>query len=187
MALGAALRCSPEIADNPEIKTGSDRLRKYLKETPPPYDYHRILLLWADCRWPGLLRSEDRSKTIDLIRARQRKDGGWSLRTLGAWDSRRKRLDAEPDRADPPSDGHATGLAIVVLREAGVPAADPHIRRGLAWLTSNQRESGRWWTRSLNNDKYGFITYSGTCYPLLALHACGEIGGETVTTSAPAP
>ena len=42
-------------------------------------------------------------------------------------------------------------------------------------MKQNQRESGRWWTRSLNNDSSHFITYSGTAYPLLALGLCGEL------------
>ena len=111
-------------------------------------------------------------------------DGGWSLRTLGHWQVRRKRLDAEPDRDNPPSDGHATGLAVLVLREAGVPAVHPQIQRGIGWLKTNQRESGRWWTRSLNTDKYSFITYSGTCYPLLALHTCGALPPVEKTATA---
>jgi squalene-hopene/tetraprenyl-beta-curcumene cyclase len=65
-----------------------------------------------------------------------------------------------------------TGLAIVVLREAGVPAADERLRKGIAWLKSNQRASGRWWTRSLNTESWHFITYSGTAFPLLAMQMC---------------
>lgn len=68
-----------------------------------------------------------------------------------------------------------TGLAIVVLRENGVPANDAAIQKGLHWLKGNQRESGRWWTRSLNTDSWHFITYSGTAYPLLALQMCDEL------------
>ena len=41
-----------------------------------------------------------------------------------------------------------TGLAVLVLREAGVPANDPRLQKGVQWLLTNQRESGRWWTRS---------------------------------------
>jgi squalene-hopene/tetraprenyl-beta-curcumene cyclase len=65
-----------------------------------------------------------------------------------------------------------TGLAIIVLREAGVPADDDALQRGVRWLKANQRESGRWWTRSLNTDTFHYITYSGTAYPLLALALC---------------
>ena len=68
-----------------------------------------------------------------------------------------------------------TGLAIIVLREAGVPANDPRLQKGIGWLKSNQRASGRWWTRSLNTDAWHFITYSGTAFPLLALQMCDAL------------
>jgi len=64
---------------------------------------------------------------------------------------------------------------VVELRACGVPSDDARIRKSISWLLANQRESGRWWTRSLNTDKYHFITYSGTCYPLLALAKCGAL------------
>ena len=68
-----------------------------------------------------------------------------------------------------------TGLAIIVLREYGLNAERAQIQKGVEWLKVNQRESGRWWTRSLNTDSWHFITYSGTAYPLLALQSCGAI------------
>jgi squalene-hopene/tetraprenyl-beta-curcumene cyclase len=68
-----------------------------------------------------------------------------------------------------------TGLAILVLRKAGVPASDKRIQRGVEWLLTNQRSSGRWWTRSLNRDGWQFISYSGTVYPLLALSLCDQL------------
>jgi squalene-hopene/tetraprenyl-beta-curcumene cyclase len=49
---------------------------------------------------------------------------------------------------------------------------------GEAWLLRNQRQSGRWWTRSLNTDKWHFITYSGSAYPLLALSLCDALPAE---------
>ena len=48
-------------------------------------------------------------------------------------------LGAEPDLADPPSDGHMTGLALIALRKAGVPASDSRIQRGVTWILTNQR------------------------------------------------
>ena len=54
---------------------------------------------------------------------------------------RAEKLKEEPDYENPPSDGYQTGLAVVVLREAGVSADDP-VRRKLEkesenfWLTS---------------------------------------------------
>ena len=38
--------------------------------------------------------------------------------------------------------------------------------------TRNQRESGRWFVRSLNTDKYHYITNAGTSFAVLALKAC---------------
>ena len=55
----------------------------------------------------------------------------------------------------------------------------------MQWLLTNQRSSGRWWTRSLNRDGYQFITYSGTAYPLLALELCGKLPGLQVAASQP--
>ena len=76
-------------------------------------------------------------------------------------------------RQESPSDGYATGLLLYVLRQTGMPATDEPIRRGVAWLKSNQRESGRWFTRSLNNDKAHYVTNAGTAFAVLALEACG--------------
>jgi squalene-hopene/tetraprenyl-beta-curcumene cyclase len=39
------------------------------------------------------------------------------------------------------------------------------------WIKENQRESGRWFTRSLNNDADHFIAHAGTAYCVLALNA----------------
>lgn len=116
----------------------------------------------------------------EMILSHQRKDGGWSLRTFAssvAWGdgTRAEKLAAESDFENPSSDGHQIGLAIVVLVDAGVPADHPQIQRGIEWIKSHQRQSGRWWTRSLNTDEYHFITYSGTAYPLLALAKAGEL------------
>jgi squalene-hopene/tetraprenyl-beta-curcumene cyclase len=77
-----------------------------------------------------------------------------------------------------------TGLAIIALRKAGVPSSDPRIQRGVSWLLTNQRASGRWYTRSLNRDGWQFITYSGTAYPLLALALCDALPGRAAMASA---
>lgn len=159
---------------------GVERLKNYLRTTKPPHDYGRALLLHAASRMKDLLSTEQREELLAMIGQHQRADGGWSMRTFAApeaWGrgNRAEKLKAEPDFAEPASDGHMTGYAIVVLREAGVLAGDARIQRGLAWLKSNQRESGRWWTRSLNTDKAHYITYSGTAFPLLALAMCDQL------------
>jgi squalene-hopene/tetraprenyl-beta-curcumene cyclase len=146
-------------------------------------DYDRTDLLWAASEWPGLLDAGAKQRLIAMIFAHQREDGGWSIRTFAQpeeWGkgNRAAKLRAEVEFVDPPSDGHMTGLAIIALRKAGVRASDARIRRGVQWLLTNQRSSGRWWTRSLNRDGWQFISYSGTVYPLLALSMCGALPVE---------
>ena len=157
-------------------------------------DYDRTDLLWAATELPGLLDAGKMQELVAMIFAHQKADGGWSIRTFARpeeWGkgNRAEKLWAEPELAnpgprDPASDGHMTGLAIIAQRKAGVPASDPRIQRGVAWLKANQRSSGRWWTRSLNRDGWQFITYSGTAYPLLALSMCGELPAQREMTAA---
>lgn len=80
--------------------------------------------------------------------------------------------DELPNDRNAPSDGYATGLVIYILRQAGLPTAAGPIQKGVAWLKSNQRESGSWFTRSVNTNNYHFITHAGTAYAVLALKAC---------------
>ena len=59
-----------------------------------------------------------------------------------------------------------------------MPANHDKIQAGVAWLKANQRESGRWFTRSLSNDVHHYITHAGTAYAVLALRACDVPMGE---------
>ena len=163
-------------------------LQNYLQKTKPPHDYGRLLLLQVGMKWKGLISDELQQETIAMILKHQQKDGGWAMRTFATpetWGggSRKDKLNAEPNKDAPASDGHQTGLAIMLLRESGTPADHPAIQAGIKWIKSNQRESGRWWTRSLNTDGPHFITYSGTFYPLRALQLCGELDQKQETLS----
>jgi len=164
-----------------------DLLENYLRaEKNTQGDYDRVDLLWASMELPGLLDDARKQQLVEMIFAHQRADGGWSIRTFAtpeewAKGNRAVKLRAEPEFANPPSDGHMTGLAIIALRKAGVPASDPRIQRGVQWLLANQRASGRWYTRSLNRDGWQFITYSGTLYPLLALDLCNALPTQVTT------
>ncbi len=163
-----------------EERAGIDKLRRYLNEERPPHDYARLLLLWTATRMDGLLDATQRDALIQMALKHQQADGGWSIRSFSApenWgDGRRAaRLQRASNFENPASDGHQTGLVLLVLRAAGLPSSHPALQEGVAWLKANQRVSGRWWTESLNTDKYHFITYSGTLYPIAALHACGGL------------
>lgn len=170
-----------ETLTDEALKGGVEKMKNYLRSTPPPHDYGGLLLLWVATRMPDVLASQaQRAELIDVIWKHQREDGGWSIRSFSTpedWGSgnRAEKLRAEPEFENPPSDGHQTGLCVMVLRDAGVPAEDPRLQKAVKWLLANQRESGRWWTRSLNTDNFNFITFSGTCYPLLALAKCGAL------------
>ncbi len=188
MAAGTAPGWLEKVSDE-KLKSAVERLKNYLRTENPKQDYDRTLLLWAAARLPGLLENDRRQQLVEMVFRKQRPDGGWSIRSFGdpeQWGrgNRAEKLRAEPEFADPPSDGHQTGLAIVVLRESGIAADDPRIQKGTQWLLANQRASGRWWTRSLNTEKWHFITYSGTALPLLALSLCDALPAVEAQTSA---
>ncbi|WP_339733975.1 prenyltransferase/squalene oxidase repeat-containing protein [uncultured Gimesia sp.] len=184
-----------ESLQDSKLKAGVDRLIAYLRNTEPAHDYGRLLLLWTAAQYPDLLSTEKKQALIKMVRKHQLLDGGWSIRTFAdpeAWGkgNRAEKLRDEPEFdkttkawQNLASDGHQTGLAILVLRESGVPADDPQIQKGINWLLTHQRESGRWWTRSLNTDRWHFITYSGTLYPLLALKKCNGLPPLKQTTA----
>jgi squalene-hopene/tetraprenyl-beta-curcumene cyclase len=165
------------------VEAKVERLRAYLRaEGKMQGDYDRTDLLWAAAEWPGLLEAGRMRELVEMVLRHQLADGGWSIRTFARpeeWGkgNRAAKLRAEPELENPPSDGHMTGLAIIALRKAGVPARDARIQRGVAWIEANQRASGRWWTRSLNRDGWQFISYSGTAYPMLALALCDALPG----------
>jgi squalene-hopene/tetraprenyl-beta-curcumene cyclase len=155
-------------AESAPARKGLEGLRRYFRANPPPSLHHKLLLLWASQKLPGLMSEKLQQSTVRELRALQRADGGWSLPALGDWVGK----DERPNDRGAPSDGYATGLIVYVLRLAGVPARDEALRRGVAWLKGNQRESGAWFTRSINTDRYHFITHAGTAYAVLALKAC---------------
>ena len=188
MAVGTAPEWQKNLKDESLI-VAVDRLKHYLRTEAPKQDYDRTLLLWASTRVHDLLPADRKNELVDMVLKKQQPDGGWSIRTFGLpeqWGSgnRAEKLRGEPEFASPPSDGHQTGLALIVLREAGIPANDPRIEKGIAWLKTNQRASGRWWTRSLNTDKWHFITYSGTALPLRALQLCNALPATDVKAAA---
>src|SRR5262249_31296754 len=160
---------APEgYAETEKAKAGLKKLRDYFKKTPPPNLHHKAWLLWASLKLDGLLSKEDRQKAIQELLALQREDGGWSLGSMAQWKGQAGPVDGKKS----PSDGYGTGFVIYVLRQAGVPANDKAIQRGIAWLKSNQRESGRWFTQTLNGSEHHFVTHTGTAYAVLALQTC---------------
>jgi squalene-hopene/tetraprenyl-beta-curcumene cyclase len=166
--MALAVSAAPEgYADTPAAQAGIEKLRGYFKPEMLPTLHHRAMLLWADTLRPGWLSAEQRVQVLDEIMALQHADGGWSIASLGDW----QRADGSPQDTTS-GDGYATGLAIVLARGAGVPADDARLTRGVAWLKSHQRESGRWFTRSLHKDSKHYIAHAGTSLALMAIAAC---------------
>lgn len=157
-----------DYAKTDAAKAGIEKLKAYFKKTPAPDLHHKAMLLWAATKVDGLLTADEQKKIAAELLSKQRPDGGWSLPSLGNY----KRRDKTDNDANAPSDGYATGFAVYVLKQAGAKNDDEPIQKGVAWLKANQRESGRWFTRSLNNDKAHYITNAGTAFCVLALDAC---------------
>jgi squalene-hopene/tetraprenyl-beta-curcumene cyclase len=149
-------------------KDGIDRLKGFLTSHPAPDLHHKTWLLWASTRVAGLMNEREQKKTIEELLVKQRDDGGWCLPALGDW----KRRDGTPNDPKAESDGYATGLIVYVLRKAGLGVDDPAVKKGYYWLKSHQAETGRWFTRSLNNDKAHYLTNAGTAFAVMALKAC---------------
>lgn len=147
-------------------QAGIAKLKKYLEKNPPPTLHHSMMLAWASSYGEPFLTAEQQKKVTDQLFELQRPDGGWSLPSLLPW----KREDGSPQSSD--SDGYGTGFTMVVLRQTGIPAGDARLQRGLAWLKQNQRESGRWFTRSLKKDSNHFITHAGTAFAVMAIQSC---------------
>jgi squalene-hopene/tetraprenyl-beta-curcumene cyclase len=160
---------APEgYAQSDAAKEGVARLTQYLRKNPPPNLHHKTMLLWASVKLDGLMTPAEREGTIKDLLALQREDGGWNLPSLGDW----KRHNGRPNDKQAPSDGYATGLVVYVLRQAGVPADNEAIKRGVSWLKANQRASGGWFTRSVSADRAHYISNAGTAYAVMALKAC---------------
>ena len=157
-----------DYARTPAAVEGIAKLKKYLAANPPPTLHHKLMILWADSYRLGLVTDDERQAWLEELSKLQRAGGGWNVASLGNW----KRADDSPQDTTT-SDGYGTGLAIYVLRRSGAAADDPRVSRGLTWLKSNQRESGRWFTRSLFKDNKHYLSHAGTAMAVLALTSCG--------------
>jgi squalene-hopene/tetraprenyl-beta-curcumene cyclase len=181
VAVGTApdnYRTSPEVQNN--LKLLADYIRR---ECERQSLMNQVVALWASTRWPGLLAPSERKSIIDNILGKQQSGGGWGLSSMGwIWKGATLRslvnfwIRSDDTPFAGKSDGYATGLAVFVLGQAGVPVADNHLRRGRAWLMSNQNPiEGGWRGYSLVNRRDPssgtgrFMSDAATAYAVLAL------------------
>jgi squalene-hopene/tetraprenyl-beta-curcumene cyclase len=183
-----------------ELLVRIERIKKFLREHQPLNDYELALKLQLANLSPDLVSKEEREAAIAMLWGKQLPDGGWSTRRMSdllkwrvevhpaterqPWKEAMdptvvKLIQHLPDAANPGSDPYMTAFAIVLLRESGVPAGDPRIRRGITWLKENQRVTGRWWMDSLYRGNFNYITYISTAQALRALALCDELPTTT--------
>lgn len=166
IATGAA---PEEYIKTPQAQAGLAKIREFLKTHPPKDLHHRAMILWASTYVDGLMSADEQQACIKDLIAAEMPGGGWNFARLYPWD----RADGK-EQQTAASDGYGTGFVLFVLRRAGVRTSEPAVERGIAWLKSHQRESGRWFTRSLNKDNEHFISHAGSAFAVMALAACGE-------------
>ena len=160
-----------EYRQTPQAKQGLEKIRGFFSRNPPATAYQRGLLLWVSRYLDGIMGEAQKKAAVDELLTLQRPDGGWAFAALGNW----QRSDGKPQDTRT-SDGYGTGFVVYVLRMAGLPAQHPQIQKGIGWLKTHQRSSGRWYTRSANKDSKHLIANEGTAFALMALAACDELG-----------
>jgi squalene-hopene/tetraprenyl-beta-curcumene cyclase len=160
-----AYRASPEIADRMKALGGY-----FQKHHGAVSLLNQLTAVWATSRLPGMLTDAQRTATVEAAFARQQADGGWSTAAIGSY----KRMDES--ESDTRTDGYATALATLALQAAGVPASDPRLAKGLAWLKAHQdKGTGRWIAVSPNkqrdpqSDPGKFMSDAATAYAVLSL------------------
>jgi squalene-hopene/tetraprenyl-beta-curcumene cyclase len=161
----------PDYLNKPEAAAGVKKLHRYLAETPARDQHGELVLLRASLKAPELMSMEKRKYLIGRTLKLQRPDGGWSVASLGSW----PREDGGVNDKNGPSDGYGTGFVLYTLCKSGVPVGSPAIQNGVAWLKANQRESGRWFTKSLWADNmHNYVSTIGTAYAVMALRQCAK-------------
>ena len=173
MLAAVAVAAAPEkFAETEAAKKMLDGVRKYVKEHPAKLPYQLGTRLWAAAHIADLQTDEERRSAVERLLSLQQADGGWSLARLLSDNEKAK---TGQFAAGLPSDGYGTGFVLFVARQSGIAADDGRLREGVNWLKKNQRESGRWFVKSLANRPGNLISNAGTAWAVLGLAACGEV------------
>ncbi len=185
-AITAAPGWLAELKDN-SLLSRVAKLKAWLQGAPPRNDFDRVLKLQLAHYLPELVSASEREAALYLLSSKQHADGGWSTRDMSQVNDWHFEMSPHvlnlmrnlPDANKPQSDAYMTALAIVLMRQSNIPATDPRIARGLAWLKAEQRQSGRWWMHSLYRGNYHYITYIATVEAMKAFDLCGELTAES--------
>ena len=140
-ATALSLRALQLYGEHPQEQVA--RARAWLLGAKPETTEDRAMQVLG-LAWSNAEPNEIRERAQDLM-AEQREDGGWAqLPALG-------------------TDAYATGQALVALqRGAKLPASDPAIRRGIAFLLRTQFADGSWLVRTRS---FPFQPYKESGFP----------------------
>ena len=169
LAALAVARAPDGYAADPAVAPQVDALRAYLRTGTGGSLYSRALILWADSQLGGVLATDQRSRIVSELVACQQVNGGWNLPSLSTW----QRVDGSIMPQE--SDGYATAIVAVILREVGGPASAVALKRAQAWLAAHQGNDGAVAARSINKDRkpgtdaYLFMTDEATGMAALAM------------------
>ena len=158
-------RAPNEYRAKPHVKLAFARLQSWLTQHPPETMHQKAMMLWAEAENGTELDPAIRSTWVSELMSLQQEDGGWSMASLGNW----PRRDGTPQLAT--SEAYPTAFCIWVLRRGGIKSESDEIQRAVAWLQHNQRESGRWFSRSQRADTRHYLSNASTNMATIALRA----------------
>ena len=165
VALALGIAAGDEYVQSPQAREGDQRLKKFLHTTPPSSLHQKGMLLWASGYRGDLLGKKVARAWQDQLFSAQKSNGAWVLPELG--DHYWKRSDGKSQSTDP--DPYATAFVTHVLVKSGIAHGDQRLMKARQWLRSQQRRSGRWYTRSPHKDNKHYISNAATSFALLAL------------------
>ena len=165
VALAMGVASEDEYLESPAAREGDQRLKKFLREHPPISLHQKGMLLWAAGYRDDLTDKTTLQKWQKEFFAPQKENGAWVLPELG--DQHWKRSDGKKQSTE--TDAYATAFATHILAQSGVADDDPRLTKARQWLKSQQRASGRWYTRSPHRDNKHYISNAATSFALLAL------------------
>lgn len=141
------------------------RLAKWLRKNPPSSMHSKAMRVWAARYWSRVARSVDVARWRRQLVAGQDDDGGWSMSALAGpeW------LRDGGDTQSTVSEAYPTAFSVYVLLQTGAERESDLVRSSFAWLESNQRASGAWFTRSPRRDGRHYISHAATAFALMAL------------------
>jgi squalene-hopene/tetraprenyl-beta-curcumene cyclase len=159
------------------------RLKTALGHHQPRNDFERTLQLQVISFWPDVISEQQKNEAIDMLLSKQHQDGSWSLRQMSSSDNWRDEVPESVQKLAlediENGDPYMTAQAIILLRGVGFSVDDSRIQKAIGWLKNQQRESGRWWMRTMLRPTYHYITYIATAKAMSALASCGELDGIT--------